>query len=115
MTTNQAVYRRAPEKISCVEEGQFRIGPQGMIKVCPARQEIRDVIIHHAGNESGVIFGICIVVEKDKKNQDKYARPDSVVHSWQYHTANSIQEKWPIVVPNNWIEQLLNHQILLER
>lgn len=108
----QTIYRLMPVDSSYVEEGQFRIGDAGMIKVCPARQEVQNTVIHHASDESGLIFGIRVIFEKDERNDNKYSTPDSIVDTWQYHTANSIKEKWPTVLPTNWLTQLVVHQAI---
>lgn len=83
-----------------------------MIKVMHARASIRDEIIHHASHESkGVIFAISVVFTKE---DDKYELP-KISDQWEYHTINSIREKWPTVLPKTWLEQLITqHAIILQ-
>lgn len=85
-----------------VAQDQYRIGPDGLIRVLAPRAEIRDNVIYHASHETGVIFGIeILLVKKD----DKFKGPGAV-ESWQFHTIASIIEKWPKVLPSDWIQQL---------
>lgn len=103
----KTAYRMSERNNSIVEEGQFRTSTYGMIKVLHPRHEIRDEKIHHASDESGVIFGIAIIFKKEK---DRLELIDSVRERWEYHTAKSIVERWPTVLPNNWMELLISQQ-----
>ena len=96
---------------SCVETGQTRIGPAGMIQVICARESIREQKIHYGSRENCIIFGISLIFGKDKEN--KFKLIDTVSEQWQYHTVESIEEKWPTILPNDWLEQLVQQQAIL--
>lgn len=86
-----------------VIEGQYRVWSHGLIYVLAPRAKVRDEVIHHAATESGVIFAITVVLTQKGKD---FESPD-LSDKWQYHTIASILEKWPKVLPTNWLHQLM--------
>jgi hypothetical protein len=86
-----------------VIKGQYRVGPSGLIYVLPPRAKIRDETIHHATDEGGVIFAITIILAQKGAC---FESPD-LSDKWQYHTVASIVQRWPKVLPDNWLHQLM--------
>ena len=86
-----------------VIEGQYRVGSHGLIYVLAPRAKVRDEVIHHAVTENGVIFAITVILAQKGKD---FESPD-FSDKCQYHTIASILEKWPKVLPSNWLHQLI--------
>ncbi len=85
-----------------VVEGQYRVGPSGLIHVLAPRANVHDEVIHHAVNEGGVIFAITIILVQKGEYFDT-----PLSDRWQYHTVASIMQRWPKVLPDNWLQQLM--------
>jgi len=89
---------------SKVEEDQYRVGNEGMVHILSPRGKIGNDEIHHASHETGVIFGLELILVK----KDKIFKPRGVAAGWEYHTVASILERWPKVLPKNWLQNILD-------
>lgn len=86
-----------------VEENQYRVGPSGMVRVLQPQGKVRDTEIFHAPHETGVIFAVEVILAKKDKG---FVKAD-ITATWQYHTVSSVEEKWPKVLPSNWLDTLI--------
>lgn len=89
-----------------VIEGQYRVGYSGLIYVLPPRVKIRDEVIHHATDEDGVIFAITVILRRSIEDGTHFESPN-LSDEWQYHTVASIVQRWPKVLSDNWLHQLM--------
>lgn len=89
---------------SKIEDNQYRVGPNGLIKILGPIGQISNDKIHHSSSETGMIFGIIIILVKEN---EKFVVP-SITDNFQYHTVASILEKWPKTLPNSWLQDIIN-------
>lgn len=89
-----------------VVEGQYRLGYSGLVCVLSPRAKIRDEVIHHGPEETGVIFLVSVILCRSAKDYSRFESP-ALSEEWQYHTAASIMDKWPKVLSDNWLEELM--------
>lgn len=89
-----------------VEANQFRVGPESMIQVLGPKNVIRSETINYSSTEGIIIFATTTIFKQKEKGKVDLVFCDSAF-DWEYHTVESIKEKWPIVLSGNWLNQLM--------
>jgi hypothetical protein len=96
---------RSPQD-SKIKDDQYRIGPTGLIKVHHAKEKVHDTTIYYDSKHSELIYAVTIIMHKEKEKEKGWTI-SSTSNCWQYHTGSSILEKYPKVLPDNWLEMLM--------
>jgi hypothetical protein len=94
---------RNSDNAGTVEEGQFRLGTRGLIRILSVAHKVRDEPIHY-GNQDPPVFSVSIIIRAD--NDRKWSETLSS-ERWEYHSTASIKERWPVVLRDDWLELLL--------